>query len=97
LKLTTDELGNLLDLARSKFPLYSVWQHYKGGIYEVVGHTLHTSEPLETLVVYRRIGGPDFYALAERGITYARPVKEWNEVVYREIDNLHLARLRRVA
>lgn len=97
MKLTAAELGNKLDLARSKFPLHSIWEHYKGGVYEVIGHTILTDDDLWTLIVYRRIDGPDFDAVAERGITYARPVSEWAETVYRVEDNLYLDRFRRLA
>jgi hypothetical protein len=95
MKLTAAELGNKLDLARSRFPRHSVWQHYKGGVYEVIDHTILTDDELHTLVVYRRIGGPAFYSVDERGITYARPIAEWTEIV--EKDDLYLARFRRIA
>lgn len=97
MKLTTAELGNKLDLARSRFPLHSVHQHYKGGVYEVVGHALNTDDMVTTTILYRRIAGPEFNAIAETGITYSRPMMEWAEVVHDEANNLHLARFRRIA
>ena len=92
MKLTSDELGNKLDLARSKFPIHSIWQHYKGGSYEVTGHTILTDENLTTLVTYRRVNGPDYDPITERGITFGRPIQEWSEIVKK--DRVHLARFR---
>ena len=50
------------------------YRHFKGGLYEVVDHALH-SETLEPLVVYRAQYG-------ERGL-WVRPISMWNEVVER--------------
>lgn len=58
----------------------SIWQHYKGGVYVVLGFTIDTHHG-GFLVVYRRIGGPDFNALAEAHMTFSRPPEEWQDLV----------------
>lgn len=51
------------------------YQHYKGGLYEVVCLANHT-ENNETLVIYKSLSF---------GSTYARPFKEWFDDVDTEI------------
>lgn len=51
-----------------------LYQHYKGGFYEVIGVALH-SETLEDLVVYRSTSREDNFAL------YTRPKQMFEEVV----------------
>ncbi len=48
------------------------YQHYKGGMYEVIG-LAHHSETLEELVVYR--------ALYDQGSLWVRPLKMFLEQV----------------
>ena len=52
-----------------------LYQHYKGGLYEVVGIGKH-SESLEELVVYRT-----YYAPGHLGDFWARPIGMWSEEV----------------
>lgn len=59
-------------------PVNTKWQHKKGGRYVVVGHALST-ETDEILVLYRRIGGPDFDAENEALNIFARPERMWFE------------------
>ena len=64
--------------ARIRVPSASIWQHYRGGIYAVTGHTIDTTNG-QARVLYFRVGGPDYEADRENGITFARPVDEWFE------------------
>lgn len=59
------------------------YQHYKGGMYEVVG-VAHHSETLEELVVYR--------ALYDQGSLWVRPLKMFLEEV--EIDGQSVLRFK---
>lgn len=54
----------------------SLWQHYKGGVYKVLGVTLSTDNT-EVLVRYRRIAGPDYDAMYDQCIEWSRPMAEW--------------------
>jgi hypothetical protein len=56
------------------FPLPGqIWQHYKGGTYEVISCAVHT-ESDEILVIYRSV---------VFGTIYARPIEIW----FDEVDN----------
>ena len=48
-----------------------IWQHYKGGQYEIVAMCNHTDTD-EVLVIYRSLSFGGFHA---------RPYSEWHEVV----------------
>ena len=76
MKLNASDTAARIELARTKTPVGSVWLHYKGGVYVVTGHSLHT-ETLETLVDYRRVGGPDFNAIDEALVVWSRPIGSW--------------------
>jgi len=52
------------------------WLHKKGGEYGVAGFTIDSTSG-DVLVLYGRIGGPDFDAQAEYGIYFSRPIAEW--------------------
>ena len=45
------------------------WQHYKGGVYEIITLANH-SETAEALVIYRSV---------PFGSVYARPLEMWHE------------------
>mgnify|MGYP000225480689 CR=1 FL=1 len=51
-----------------------IWQHYKGGQYEIIAMCNHTDTD-ETLVIYKSLSFGGFHA---------RPYSEWNEVVNNE-------------
>lgn len=54
------------------FPLPGeIYQHYKGGTYEVISLCTHT-ETDEKLVIYRSLNF---------GSVYARPLSQWSEVI----------------
>jgi len=61
-----------------------IYEHYKGGLYEVIGTALH-SETLEEMVVYKHVYGND------QGL-WVRPVSMWNELV--EKDGVTVIRFR---
>jgi len=61
-----------------------VYEHYKGGRYEVVGVVRH-SETLEPLVLYRHFGESDLWV---------RPFAMFFEEV--EVDNRRLPRFRKI-
>ncbi len=52
-----------------------LYQHYKGGLYEVIGIGKH-SETLEEVVVYRKYHGPN-----QLGEFWVRPIGMWSEEV----------------
>lgn len=52
-----------------------LYQHYKGGLYEVIGVGKH-SETLEELVVYRK-----YHAPGDLGEFWVRPVSMWSEEI----------------
>lgn len=67
-------------------PLARAWQHYKGGLYWVIGVGQHT-ETGEMCVVYVRmrpqgedVPGPDF----RHGKIHIRPVEVWRRKVINE-------------
>lgn len=62
--------------ARAKVKQGSVWQHKKGGVYVVTGYALHTDTGA-AVVLYRRIGGPDYDPKLEDELKFARPLEEW--------------------
>ena len=51
-----------------------IYQHYKGGIYRVIGVANH-SETLEKLVIYKSL---------ENDSLWARPLVMWNEEVVKD-------------
>lgn len=68
-------LNNQLDNARSKFPASDVhlYQHYKGGLYKIIGHTWLTEEQ-EVGIEYVRVGGPGYDLFSEANIKFTRPI-----------------------
>jgi hypothetical protein len=60
------------------------WQHYKGGIYEIITLANH-SETQEALVIYKSI---------PFGSIYARPLSMWEEKC--EIENMEQPRFIRL-
>lgn len=63
-----------------------VWQHYKGGTYEVISCAQHT-EREEILVVYRSVAF---------GSIYARPLSIWYESVDSPTSKKKVARFTQV-
>jgi hypothetical protein len=61
-----------------------LWQHYKGGIYEIITLANH-SETQEPLVIYKSI---------PFGSVYARPLDMWHELC--EIESVQQPRFIRV-
>jgi hypothetical protein len=56
----------------TNYPLPNeIWNHYKGGVYEIVSLAKHT-ETEESMVVYRSV---------PFGTVYVRPLKMWEENV----------------
>jgi hypothetical protein len=53
-----------------------VFQHYKGGVYQVDRLTIDT-DTATLRVTYHRIDGPNFDAEAEEGITFDRRIEEF--------------------
>ena len=51
------------------------YQHFKGGIYEVMGVAKHSENSTEELVIYKR---------EKDGSLWARPVSMWSEHVERD-------------
>jgi hypothetical protein len=57
--------------------LHRLYQHYKGGIYEVL-HLAKHSETDETMVVYQS----KLY-----GSYHVRPLSMWNDIIYQDTEN----------
>jgi hypothetical protein len=55
-----------------------LYQHYKGGIYEVL-HLAKHSETDETMVVYQS----KLY-----GSYHVRPLSMWNDIIYQDTENV---------
>jgi len=51
-----------------------IWQHYKGGRYEIIGMCNHTTTD-EILVIYKSLSFGGFHA---------RPFSEWHDDVVRD-------------
>ena len=62
-------MGEEVEVSEPK--LGSVWRHYKGGMYVVVGIAKH-SETLETMVAYCRTDSNE---------VWVRPLQMWHELV----------------
>jgi hypothetical protein len=58
----------------------SVWYHYKGGTYKVIGFGVDTDSG-EFKVVYQRIYGPVFHAIGEANRLFFRSPSEWLDAV----------------
>lgn len=67
-----------LDLESARIPVGSVWRHYKGDLYTVLGHALREHDRV-VLVIYKRSSGRG----CERygAPTWARPAREWEQAV----------------
>lgn len=74
-KLTTQEM-QALRASRPDIAPGMVFEHYKGGVYQVIKLTIDT-DTANLRVVYKRIDGPDFDAVAEEGIEFDRRIEEW--------------------
>ena len=57
-----------------------IYRHYKGNLYEVIGHGKH-SETLEDMVIYKALYGD--------GGTWVRPAYMWDEIVETEKGKVH--------
>jgi hypothetical protein len=63
------------------------WQHYKGGVYEIVAMCNHT-DTNEVLVIYKSMSFGGFHA---------RPYSEWhNQVGETEVMKIPIYRFRRI-
>jgi hypothetical protein len=82
----TDSALQTLDIARTLVPSGSKWQHYKGGVYEVVGHAIDTDDG-SARIRYRRLAGPGFNPWKERTIEFVRPITEWTNYRFTPIDS----------
>jgi len=63
-----------------------VWQHYKGGQYEIVAMCNHT-DTNEVLVIYKSLSFGGFHA---------RPYSEWNDVIRDEDDFKEIKRFHKI-
>jgi hypothetical protein len=54
----------------------SGWLHKKGGRYIVTGKAIDTDTG-DVRIQYKRFGGPGYDPIAERDITFSRPLSEW--------------------
>jgi hypothetical protein len=63
-----------------------VWQHYKGGHYEIVAMCNHT-DTNEVLVIYKSLSFGGFHA---------RPYSEWHDVIRDEDDFKEIKRFHKI-
>jgi hypothetical protein len=64
-----------------------IWQHYKGGQYEIVAMCNHT-DTNEVLVIYKSLSFGGFHA---------RPYNEWHEVVNNESSLVAIKRFSKIS
>lgn len=83
----TAALLDRLKLAKTQNLVGNTFKHYKGGIYTVTGLCIDTDDG-EVRVLYHRVGGPEFDAIAEDGISFVRPLAEFNPDRFQRIDTL---------
>ena len=85
---TTKQMNKELTEAWSFFSNNFHWKHYKGGHYRVnVGEErpfVFNTDTGDLMITYVRFGGPNFDVSKEFEIAYARPFKEWKDMV--EVD-----------
>lgn len=60
-------------MSNNRLTPHSIWQHYKGNLYELIGIARH-SETLEDMIVYRALYG--------EGGLWVRPRSMWLEEVH---------------
>ena len=75
-KVSREELERQLAEASRRLPV-GPWQHYKGGLYQIEGLAFREND-LEPLVLYRAWADP---LDGREQVTFARPVREWEESV----------------
>jgi len=81
-KRSHEELLTIWDRARHDGPRPgSLWRHYAGGVYEVMGACLRESD-VAPCVLYHRSDRP--------GPTWCRPLSEWQAMV--EVDGRSVPR-----
>jgi hypothetical protein len=64
-----------------------IWQHYKGGQYEIIAMCNHTDTD-ETLVIYKSLSFGGFHA---------RPYSEWHEVINNESSLVAIKRFSKIS
>lgn len=72
----TEKAVALIKECVTAVPFTSIWKHYKGGTYVVIGSVLNTDTGT-AMVTYKRMDGPDFDRVAEHPLIFARPVEQW--------------------
>lgn len=60
----------------SKYPRFSLWKHYKGGLYQIVDQVMREATG-EMEIIYRNIN-PE---RASMPYCYSRPVHEWDQMI----------------
>lgn len=67
-----------------------LYQHYKGGLYEVIGTAHYSEDPLQLMVIYKKLEActlePEGIML-EPGSLWVRPLAMFNEYVTDADDN----------
>lgn len=80
MNLSTSEINTRLQFARSVWPVGSVLQHYKGGMYLITGHCLYT-EDSQVHIIYRRLSGNKFNSVEEATIEFSRPASQFSDII----------------
>lgn len=83
--LSYDELNKLLDEAQSKVSEGSVWRHFKGGDYKVLG-VVFDAEDLQLEVIHAPVEQP--------GVIFTRSMTNWLETV--EFEGYTLSRFEQI-
>jgi len=59
----------------------SIWKHFKGGRYQVIGVARHTEDPSQEFVIYKHLDGENEYGLNQ---FWVRPKEMFLEEVTRD-------------
>lgn len=59
----------------------SIWKHFKGGRYQVIGVARHSEDPNQEFVVYKHLDGESEYGLDQ---LWVRPKEMFLEKVTRD-------------
>ena len=61
-----------------EYPRYSLWRHYRGGIYQIIDHVMNEST-CEMEIVYRNVDTTG--DRKNMPYCYSRPVSKWSEAI----------------
>lgn len=89
----TDEYNDKLNRARKLYQKGDTYRHYKGGVYQVVGHVIFKGDK-SVHVRVSRIDGPEFIPWTESDIEFTVPIGAMSETFIDEADSEKLKYVR---